>query len=488
MHHVLTEVYLWILGLCIGSFLNVVVYRLPAGLSVFRPRRSFCPRCQAGIAWYDNIPLLSWLLLGGRCRHCRQPISAQYPLIEALTGLAFVLVYHLLFVTQSVELGRVALPSDWPLLLAWLALIAGLVACSAMDIVSYAVDVRVTSTVLWVAIVLHALWPRGDWLPKQAGSAVAAAALAAFVVTGLAVWWRDRHLPAEDADEEPPADELATEARGSRAVGLVAIVAFVALSGWLVYVAAGAGGRGWAHIAPAVPLLAIFGAIVLAGGQRRLADSEIKTAIEEERPEARRMVLRELVWLLPMIVAAALVFAAVHALPRVATAWSDLVSWPRGLRFTPVAGAAYAIHGAMIGALAGWVLRIVFTLVFGREAFGVGDIHILAAAGAAAGWDIALLGLLLSVGIAMLGWLLGLLRKCTVMIPFGPWLALGFMLALWWQQPATNIAHAYKESLIYAWRERPDLLLTGSGLMLVGIAAAIGLARLVRRWVAPDTV
>jgi leader peptidase (prepilin peptidase)/N-methyltransferase len=487
MHHVLVEIYLWVLGLCVGSFLNVVVYRLPTGLSVFRPRRSFCPRCRVSIAWFDNVPLLSWLLLAGRCRHCRQPISAQYPLVEGLTGLAFVLVYHLLFVTQSADLGRVALPGDWPLLLAWLALVAGLVACSAMDIVSYAVDVRVTSTVLWVAIVLHALWPRADWLPLQARSAVAAATLAAFLVSGLAVWWRDRRLPVEEPAEEPPADDATTEAPGSRPAGLVTIFAFTALAGWLVCIASGTGRHPWPQVAPAAALLAIFGAIVLAGGQRRSADLAIRAAIEEERPHARRMALRELVWLLPMIVVAVLVFAAVHALPRLTAAWMGLVAWSPGIGLTPVAGAAYAIHGAMIGALAGWALRIVFTLVFGREAFGVGDIHILAAAGAAAGWDIALLGLLLSVGIAMLGWLLNLLRKCTVMIPFGPWLAVGFVLALWWQQPATRIAGAYQASITYAWRERPDLLLTGCGLMLVGIAAAIALARLVRRWVAPDT-
>ena len=78
-------------GLLIGSFLNVVVYRVPRGLSVARPG-SFCPSCSTPLRPVDNIPVLSWLLLGGKCRSCRSPISARYPLVEALTGGLFALV------------------------------------------------------------------------------------------------------------------------------------------------------------------------------------------------------------------------------------------------------------------------------------------------------------------------------------------------------------------------------------------------------------
>ncbi len=71
-----------LLGSVIGSFLNVCIVRLPHEQSVVRPR-SRCPRCAAPIAWYDNIPIASWLALHGRCRRCREPISPQYPLVEA---------------------------------------------------------------------------------------------------------------------------------------------------------------------------------------------------------------------------------------------------------------------------------------------------------------------------------------------------------------------------------------------------------------------
>ena len=80
------------LGLAFGSFLNVCIYRLPLGLSVVKPR-SACPTCKEPIAFYDNLPVLSWLILGGRCRHCKIPISPRYLLIELLTGALFLACY-----------------------------------------------------------------------------------------------------------------------------------------------------------------------------------------------------------------------------------------------------------------------------------------------------------------------------------------------------------------------------------------------------------
>ncbi len=496
--------FIWLLGLAVGSFLNVVLYRLPVGLSVGKPARSFCPRCKAAIRWYDNLPVLSWLLLRARCRNCQVPISVQYPLVEAVTGLAFVTTYHLLFVSQT-RVGidpSVNWPTDAPLLLAWLVLVAALVACSGMDLVSYMVDTRITDFAMYAGIVLYACWPRACFLQSTAAGPSAAAALAAFVVSGVLLLRASRkQLALEGAEKDSASDESEPDSGAltgdnsgpaskptSAGVGAIAIAVFVGLSIWLlVTMINGSAGHAPPAAEPAVPaaLLALFAATVIIGGQRRDVDAELHEAIEEEAPEARRLALRELRWLAGPMLAAAVAYGLVANVAAVNELWRGAILWPSSSSFAPLGGAAYAIHGAMVGAAAGWALRIVFTLVFGREAFGVGDIYILAAAGAAGGWDIVLLGLLFSVGIAMAGWLAGLLLKSTSMIPFGPWLAIGFVAALWLNKPSAIVLSRYGDDIRVAWEMQPKLVFMGIGLMLVGSMFAVVIARLVRHFVEP---
>ncbi len=88
---VVGTVFVGILGLLVGSFLNVVVYRVPSGMSVVSPP-SACPGCGSGIRAYDNVPVLSWMALRGKCRACREPISSRYPLVEAGVGVFFAVV------------------------------------------------------------------------------------------------------------------------------------------------------------------------------------------------------------------------------------------------------------------------------------------------------------------------------------------------------------------------------------------------------------
>src|SRR6476661_502459 len=92
MMQTLWAVYSFVFGLCIGSFLNVCVSRWPAGLSVVRPR-SRCPKCERQIGALENIPLVSWIALRGKCRGCGNPISIQYPMVEVAVGLIFLASY-----------------------------------------------------------------------------------------------------------------------------------------------------------------------------------------------------------------------------------------------------------------------------------------------------------------------------------------------------------------------------------------------------------
>lgn len=85
--------FFFLFGIVIGSFLNVCITRIPEGISIVSPA-SRCPRCEMPIEPYDNIPVLSWLLLGGKCRNCHLPISPMYPIVEFLTGVFFVLTYY----------------------------------------------------------------------------------------------------------------------------------------------------------------------------------------------------------------------------------------------------------------------------------------------------------------------------------------------------------------------------------------------------------
>ncbi len=92
-YHLFFAVFAFVLGAVIGSFLNVCIYRMPLDLSVNEPRRSFCPVCKKQLKWYQNIPLLSWLVLRGRCANCGSPIAFRYFIVEFVTALLFLAVW-----------------------------------------------------------------------------------------------------------------------------------------------------------------------------------------------------------------------------------------------------------------------------------------------------------------------------------------------------------------------------------------------------------
>ena len=143
----------FVLGTCIGSFLNVVIYRLPLGISLSNPRRSFCPLCKYQIPMCYNLPLVGWLILGGKCGNCKAPISARYPMVELLTGLIFAVVTLFCFKTNPY-----LIPAYWILLSLF---IAG----TYIDIDHYILPDEITLGGTAVGLVCSALIP--DFLGKE---------------------------------------------------------------------------------------------------------------------------------------------------------------------------------------------------------------------------------------------------------------------------------------------------------------------------------
>jgi len=156
-------VYALLLGLIVGSYLNVVIYRLPRGISTVLPR-SACPHCGAVIRVWDNLPILSFLLLGGRCRHCRARIAWRYPVVELTSGLAFVACF-----------ARFGFGVEF--LVASL-FCAAMIALAAIDLEHYILPDRITLPGI------AAGWLLQPWIP---GVSLRAALLGA--VLGAAILW-----------------------------------------------------------------------------------------------------------------------------------------------------------------------------------------------------------------------------------------------------------------------------------------------------------
>jgi prepilin signal peptidase PulO-like enzyme (type II secretory pathway) len=467
-------------GLCVGSFLNVIIYRWPRDLSIRRPLWSFCPRCQATLHWYDNIPVLSYVLLGGRCRYCRAPISLQYPLVELATAFSFLIIYDAFFVAK-LRSGITDLANDWPILLAHWALAAGLVVVAVMDLEAYLVDIRVTWLMTAAGLVLHSLWTpfastaSDGWTrPNSIQAGVVTAAVVGLGIGALGLLRRSAAGPSEPIEpqgEPPVLDESQPVNSEGQSEELTASPSS-GPRGWAVTVAACGGLLLLAYVATmlfhehqafarlsepvrlihgrlvrppepaidpgllrtAVGLLVLFVAMtVFASQPHPEEDQEIVEAIHDEAPDARRNALWELKLLAPAIV---LVVAAAVLLARTDGVASrvDSVLHARAVgHWQPCLGLATALAGWVVGGGLAWATRVLGTLGLGKEALGMGDVHIMAAVGAIAGAGVAFLGFFIASPLALLGILVIHFRRQSRALPYGPWLALGSFLVVLYQ-------------------------------------------------------
>ena len=162
-----------VVGCMVGSFLNVCIYRLPRNESIVRPR-SKCPKCGNSIAWYDNIPIVSWLALGARCRYCGETIGWQYPLVEAITGVLFVCVYW-----------RFGIVAATPV---YMALVAGLILITFVDLADWTIPNEVTLPGIPIGIacaLVGMLLPATGFLVHDVFDALIGAALGGGILYAL---------------------------------------------------------------------------------------------------------------------------------------------------------------------------------------------------------------------------------------------------------------------------------------------------------------
>jgi len=354
-------IFLFVFGCCIGSFLNVVIYRMPRDESLIRPG-SHCPSCNSAIRFYDNIPLVSWLVLGGRCRVCKSRISARYFFVELLTGVVFAGVFVLYFVVGSRSGVGGFSEGGWFVYLAHIVLLSGLLAASAIDLQ------------LWV-IPLAICW-------FLTGAGILASSVAGFVIDSRLVS-HYRLFP-----------------RASAATGALAAGAVVGLAVSLGLLALGVIKRSY------------------VSRQSDEAEGEQTGAGEKQDYKHRIEVLREIVFLLPVIVCSLGAFYVSRNIPAVRDWW---LNFSQG---SVVSGLLGGIWGYFAGCGVVWATRILGTIVFGKEAMGLGDVHLMGAAGAVIGWEFVIIAFFIAPFFGLSWALYQMFFRKTRQIPYGPFLSM----------------------------------------------------------------
>lgn len=362
--HAPAMVFIFCFGACVGSFLNVVIYRLPAGMSVINPP-SRCPTCGANLRFFrENLPILGWFMVRGKCRYCGVRISPQYMIVEIMMALIFLGLYVLLFAIAPTTpfWGEIGGPwwhynlvvRAWPAFVVLAFLISGLVAMTVIDARTFTIPIQIPLFVTFTAFIA---WPL-QWILPHRTSAAQTWPIPGIGWTGLLM----------------------------SVGGMVGVVIAFAL---------------------------------LKAGRLRYSFADYNDYVKDgevlaDYPHARREMLVEIVYLAPCII-----------LMIVGGFIGQRMSGHPG-EFLQVIGstlAGYLMGGGLI-----WGIRILGSLGFGKEAMGLGDVHLLAAVGACLGWSdpiiifflapfFGLLWAAFSIGLA------SIFRKTRRELPYGPHLA-----------------------------------------------------------------
>jgi leader peptidase (prepilin peptidase)/N-methyltransferase len=414
MPHLILILFLFVLGSCIGSFLNVVVWRLPRvefeetdrwysilfkSMTALSEPPSHCPRCNKTLKWYDNIPVIGWIKLGGKCRFCKEPISRRYPIVEGITGLLFAGYYIAFFILQIGPCagitadGRVihrylSMTHYWWLYGLDMVLISGLLAASLIDAELFIIPMEIPWLIVPVALAVHAIFD----LPYSPGSLIAAplpAALAAGGVIGLAISMILKALGIFKASFADGAPMLEVQREQHEQIRRQELQNADKDSG------------------------------------RRKKDSEAKVQDQEQDAarewssgEVRQEIRREMSFLLPPMALAALAAVLVARFEPLKIAWTHAVNhaW--------VGGLLGSILGGLVGGFVVWITRILGSIGFGREAMGKGDIDLMVAVGAVLGAGPATVAFFLAPFFGILTAIYLLLAGKRRELPYGPYLSL----------------------------------------------------------------
>jgi leader peptidase (prepilin peptidase)/N-methyltransferase len=390
--HVFWIIFFFVTAACVGSFLNVLIYRLPRGESIVFPG-SHCPSCGRGIRWYDNIPLLSWLVLKGRCRFCKARISPRYIVVEGVTG-AMVAALYVGYYVIGVRRAAGTFGQSWPIFLSHAALLCGLLACSAVDVEKWIVPLEICWVVAAVGVIASTASPH-VWV-RVVSPAMGAAAVAALVGLAISLLLQKRGLiqpsfiDAGEKPTHPPANRgpsPSTTRKRKRKKR-----------------------KGRGSQKPA----------------RRQAPAPTAVAVTKAHGvDPRREVLREAVFLAPPILLAVIAAALVGRVEAIGSAWGRLCDPSVGGGLAAhFRGFQAALFGYLVGGLWVWAMRVLGTLGFGKEAMGLGDVHILAAVGAVNGWIVPSLAFFVAPFFALIWALYLVARRNQRELPYGPWLAL----------------------------------------------------------------
>lgn len=410
-------------GACAGSLINVLAYRLPLGISVVTPP-SRCPKCQTRLTWRENIPVFGWLLLRGRCRFCGVRISPEYPIVEAFVAVLFAVFYVLWYLIPphwpndppgffgvKPEWALGGFGGTWPLFIVITVLLGSLTAMTLTDLKTCTIPLVLTWWPAVVGLVGHTAFalyveatrgslrhhaPGWDWAiptPGAHGWWLIGAGIGGVLGLGMAnllTWMGLIRRSFEDY-------EAWERAERSKYIGPCEVL----------------------DALPVVPA--------------EKAEGSSPADMWVEYPHARREMLKEVVFLSPCF---GLAMVGGLVAERLVGPWGvnpatlqavSAVEAPLWLRVLAGVLLGYLVGGGVV-----WSTRILGSLGFGKEAMGLGDVHLMAAVGACLGWADAVLAFFGAaiVGLvwAVVGGLVsGGMRRT---MPYGPYLAVSTVLVL----------------------------------------------------------